>query len=195
MIRGKDSYWYTNSRLHNTQQAAVIINENYRKEIVYYINGRSHRGTSPAYFGNVYAWKSLGILHREEGPALLGDRRGEWVISGKYHCEDGPAIMDGNIRQWWLYDRLNRVDGPAAYYISTEGYKSSRYYIAGVQYEKQIYERIIHKTREAYVKKIQRACRMWLDKPITGDGKMGIRIRIGLRKCYEWNSLYIQFQV
>ena len=53
--------------------------------------------------GNKY-WYKDGILHRENGPAIVLDTGYKaWLINGLRHREDGPAIeyASGNM-SWYL---------------------------------------------------------------------------------------------
>lgn len=47
-------------------------------------------------------WLRFGILHREDGPAVIytnGDE--EWIKYGKFHREDGPAVIKEDGRNYW----------------------------------------------------------------------------------------------
>ena len=48
----------------------------------------------------------------------------------------------------------------------------------------------IYITRDIATRIIQRNCRNWIDKPITSNGRLGIALRIGLRQCCNYDSLY-----
>lgn len=61
------------------------------------------------------SWIQEGVLHREDGPALIClDGIEEWWLYGKRHRLGGPAIIrpDGT-EEWWFYGQTHRVDGPA----------------------------------------------------------------------------------
>lgn len=64
-----------------------------------------------------------GVLHREDGPAVLrtnGTRM--WYKNGKLHRDGGPALefYDGS-KEWWREGKRHRDDGPAI--IFTDGIK------------------------------------------------------------------------
>lgn len=64
--------------------------------------------------GNKY-WHKNGMLHREDGPAIIiADGYKEWWINDRKHRVDGPAVIypDGT-EKWFFNDRLHREDGPA----------------------------------------------------------------------------------
>ena len=52
------------------------------------------------------AWKLNGVLHREDGPAVLGiNGRHRWYTHGLLHRIDGPAWISGadpNYMEWYL---------------------------------------------------------------------------------------------
>jgi hypothetical protein len=65
-----------------------------------------------------YKDKAMGILHREDGPAVERvDGSKSWYLNDKLHREDGPAVEwnDGS-KFWYLNDKLHREDGPAVEY-------------------------------------------------------------------------------
>jgi len=50
-----------------------------------------------------------GVLHREDGPAVIFPTHQEWYCHGKLHRTDGPARMfhvapDGQekVAEWWM---------------------------------------------------------------------------------------------
>ena len=60
-------------------------------------------------------YRSRGILHREDGPAVeYTDDGREWWKYGERHRLDGPAVEYANgTREWWVNGDLHRTDGPA----------------------------------------------------------------------------------
>ena len=56
------------------------------------------------------------------------------------------------------------------------------------------YQRLvcIYITRDIAARIIQRNCKRWIDKPITRDGRLGLSLRIGLRKHSNYDSMYPQ---
>ena len=49
-------------------------------------------------------WYKNGLLHREEGPAVIySDGIKEWRKEGELHREEGPAIINWDgIKEYWL---------------------------------------------------------------------------------------------
>ena len=65
-----------------------------------------------------YSDKSMTVLHREDGPAIVSANGFKaWYIDGKRHREDGPAIeyTNGN-KEWFIDGNCHREDGPAIEY-------------------------------------------------------------------------------
>jgi hypothetical protein len=59
-----------------------------------------------------------GLLHREDGPALEGQRLGltyeEYWLEGRLHRQSGPAVRHDCVREeWWVQNQRHREDGPA----------------------------------------------------------------------------------
>ena len=52
----------------------------------------------------VITWTMDGLLHREDGPAIIFPQSGiRWYQFGKRHREDGPAVEYPNgDKEWWL---------------------------------------------------------------------------------------------
>ena len=48
-------------------------------------------------------WKLDGLLHREDGPAVIWPDGGqEWWLNGNLHREDGPAVIEPDgTQEWW----------------------------------------------------------------------------------------------
>lgn len=77
--------------------------------------GSLHRKDGPAKItpkGCQY-WYRWGKLHREGGPAILGDNYEAWYVFGTPHREDGPAIIYHGIHHWYRWGKYHREDGPA----------------------------------------------------------------------------------
>lgn len=55
---------------------------------------------------NVKCWYQNGLLHREDGPAILWPNgSSEWRVNGKLHRLDGPAVLrseDLFYNEWWV---------------------------------------------------------------------------------------------
>lgn len=63
-------------------------------------------------------WYKKGILHREDGPAIIVDgivRHEEWYFDGLRHRIGGPAVtfFDDLIKVWLVNGKRHRIDGPA----------------------------------------------------------------------------------
>ena len=69
-----------------------------------------------------------GLLHRENGPALIWGRdRFEWLKNGSPHRVGGPAHVWDEHEEWSLDGVLHRLDGIAK--TGTNGY-----YVNGLRY-------------------------------------------------------------
>ena len=82
-------------------------------------------------------YNNAGVLHREEGPAIItGQGSAFWYQNGRLHRTDGPAIewSDGR-KEWWVNDQLHRIDGPAL----TRYDGTPEWWIYGVKYTEQAY--------------------------------------------------------
>ena len=51
-------------------------------------------------------WRKDGVLHREDGPALITANSRRWYLHGKCHREDGPAIEWADGDKWWYFDGI-----------------------------------------------------------------------------------------
>lgn len=65
-----------------------------------------HRTDGPAieWVGGTQEWMQNGLLHREDGPALITTQSKQWFKEGKRHREDGPAIEYANGDKRWYLD-------------------------------------------------------------------------------------------
>lgn len=63
-------------------------------------------------------WRTKdGVLHREDGPAVILDGTKRWYYLGKRHRVGGPAIEYGDGTKAWYQDgKIHRGDGPAIEY-------------------------------------------------------------------------------
>lgn len=65
------------------------------------------------------SWYKHGVLHRENGPAVVeSDGVEEWLYNGKHHRIGGPAIITPGCEEWMQNGVHHRTDGPA--FISTD---------------------------------------------------------------------------
>jgi hypothetical protein len=93
----------------------------------------------------VEEWFKDGQLHRENGPALIhinGKRVivEEWYRNGKLHRDDGPAMQEEEFDKWYKNGELHREDGPAIYINHDHGDVESKYYLNGIEYQKENFE-------------------------------------------------------
>lgn len=51
---------------------------------------------------NVENWYKNGVLHREDGPAVVNGIHIEWHLNGKLHRTDGPAMQYYDIEEWYI---------------------------------------------------------------------------------------------
>ncbi len=83
---------------------------------------------------------SLGILHREDGPAVVWrDGFQEWYCNGERHRIDGPAVVYHDVLIWFYQSKRHRLDGPAVVYVNG----SKDYYIHGDFYSEIEYWKLI----------------------------------------------------
>ena len=77
--------------------------------------GKPFTGIEKDHFSRETAYYKNGILHREDGPALVEcDGSLEWYQHGQLHRVNGPAVEDvDGTKEWWQYGQLHRIDGPA----------------------------------------------------------------------------------
>lgn len=54
-----------------------------------------------------------GLLHREDGPAVITPKQTKWFQNGDLHREDGPAVVGNNESVWYQFGKKHRADGPA----------------------------------------------------------------------------------
>jgi hypothetical protein len=56
------------------------------------------------------SWHKQGILHRENGPALICKKCCVYYFEGKKHRDDGPAIELSDGRKKWFVYGVNKND-------------------------------------------------------------------------------------
>ena len=71
--------------------------------------------TASTNVGEATLYYQVGLLHREDGPALTLDNGAEeWLVIGKRHRLNGPAFTNlSGYEGWFQNDKLHRLDGPA----------------------------------------------------------------------------------
>ena len=85
------------------------------KSIEWRKNGLLHREDGPAvvWSGGTY-WYKNGLLHRDNGPALETDPTRSWYKNGVLHREDGPAYESYNgkslLREWYVDGKIKRIE-------------------------------------------------------------------------------------
>lgn len=109
--------WFKNGVIHRGEEKgpAVIFSEN---EYEYHINGLLHRENGPALIRNhKKSWFREGLLHRDEyeGPAVLYDNGDfEYYYKGKRHRSNNlPALIFSNYKYYYYKGKLHRDNGPA----------------------------------------------------------------------------------
>lgn len=86
-------------------------------------NGILHREDGPAliYHEDHWQWCKDGLAHRDDGPAIYHKDHYEiWCQNGNRHRLDGPAVIfykEGR-SAWYQNGELNRIDGPAIEYAN-----------------------------------------------------------------------------
>lgn len=99
-------------------------------------------------------WFRNGKCHREDGPALeTPNGYYAWYYKDKHHREDGPAVEynDGS-KFWYYHGSYHRVGGPAVYYIRRDDDVIVRWYLYGVEMEKEKYYDVMRTCRRAIAK-------------------------------------------
>lgn len=75
-----------------------------------------HRENGPAriHSNGCCEYMTFGVLHRLDGPAIIGEDRREYYVNGKRHRSDGPAVIHDNGNKSWLqFGVRHRENGPA----------------------------------------------------------------------------------
>lgn len=106
-------------------------------------------------------WFRNGKCHREDGPAIESpDGYYAWYYNNLLHREDGPAIEYNDGTKFWHYNgSCHRVGGPAVYYGSVwRSDETYRWYLHGVEMEKEHYYRVMRTCRRV-VEKFKAALR------------------------------------
>jgi hypothetical protein len=87
---------------------------------VYENEGSLHCLSGPAieYVDGTQEWWVNGLLHREDGPAVirknLGNLDNQWYLNGQLHRENGPAVEYANgTEEWYREGKRHRIGGPA----------------------------------------------------------------------------------
>jgi len=98
----------------------------------FYEAGVLHREDGPAiiYPGGGEEWYLAGVHHRDGGPAITTiDGSQYWYRGGDLHRDDGPAVCESNgTKAWYVNGKLHRTDGPAL--VTPEG---SQWFVDGCQ--------------------------------------------------------------
>ncbi len=117
------------------QHLETTIIKKFRNRTEYRTLGLLHREDGPAkeWTDGTQYWYKHNKLHRENGPAIERPNGSkEWFINGKLHREDGPAIERPNgTKCWYIRGKRHRTDGPAIVY--SDG--SKEWWIKGKQME------------------------------------------------------------
>ena len=86
-------------------------------------------------FGNK-EWRNVdGVLHREDGPAIILSSGSQlYYRHGKEHRIDGPAVEWAiGSKEWWVNGQLHREDGPAIEWANG----SKEWYLNGKEYTEE----------------------------------------------------------
>jgi len=88
----------------NNNLPAVIYSNDYQVE--YWVNGHLHREDGPAKIGNILIeyWVN-GEKHRKNGKPAIQWRDGheEYWVNGQLHRESGPAVIYSNGKtEYWI---------------------------------------------------------------------------------------------
>ena len=107
-------------------------------QIIYHGNGISH-----TYQDGTVKWYQNGMLHKEDGPAIIfffGQQ--EWWINGKKHRDGLPAVIKPDGSQYWYKNgKKHREDGPAVIYPHGRGI----WFIDGIELSEQDFKIVIMK--------------------------------------------------
>ena len=86
-------------------------------------------------FGNK-EWRNVdGVLHREDGPAIILSSGSQlYYRHGKEHRIDGPAVEWAiGSKEWWVNGQLHREDGPAIEWANG----TNEWWLHGKQYTEE----------------------------------------------------------
>ncbi len=112
-------------------------------------------------------WFRNGRCHREDGPAIeMPSGYYAWYYNGKHHREDGPAVEYNDGSTFWYYHgSYHRVGGPAVYYgsIWRNWDENYRWYIYGVEFTEEQYNKIMRVCRRAIEKLKSRLRKRYVD--------------------------------
>ena len=89
----------------------------------------------------VERWFKDGMLHREDGPAVIDSGDEYWYKDGKLHREDGPAVIHKDGTKFWYKNGVrHREDGPAVIYSEGSRYWYLRnHYLNGKEIKEEDY--------------------------------------------------------
>ena len=112
--KGRFWHWSRERREKFINYTGVIIKKN--RDEYRFKNGVLHQEDGPAIIKNkTYVWYYEGKIHRLNGPAIISNSgRVEFYINGKRHRDNGPAVhTKDKVKKWYKYGILHREDGPA----------------------------------------------------------------------------------
>jgi hypothetical protein len=167
--------WYKHGKLHNINGPAKLnVRDNITTRSEWYLNGKLHRENGPAVFKKdykygdfkyndeteIYEFWKYGVL---QSFVHIGRRWGttHYDNNNNKHRDNGPAEISISpytstvTFNWYKHGKLHRTNGPAVVRknkntpeINGTGYFSSQYWINGVQYTKEEYEKYFKDTSE-----------------------------------------------
>ena len=122
--------------LLETAQPTMHVDED--GTIRWKIDGILHKEDGPAviYPNGTTVWYVDGVKHREDGPAMVSTSRdvSAWYKHGELHREEGPAVVykDGSF-EWYIDGYRHKLDGPAVVHMHDGKIKSEDWWINGEQ--------------------------------------------------------------
>lgn len=111
-------------------------------------------------------WFRNGKCHREDGPAIeMPSGYYAWYYQGKHHREDGPAVeYEDGTKFWYYHGSYHRVGGPAIFYGDIwRNDDICRWYLYGVQLEKDQYYDVMRTCKRAIAKLKSRLRRRYVE--------------------------------
>lgn len=136
-------YWYKAGKLHRSGRAAIMYGYGSGNNEQWMQKGVLHRDDGPAViFDDKLKWYRRGKLHRDHGPSSISDDGTcVWSHVGADHRSNGPAIVYGNGGYCWYKNGvLHRTNGPARVLVNPDGtIHSTTWAINGEEFDKMHY--------------------------------------------------------
>jgi hypothetical protein len=127
--------------------------------------------------GNTF-WKSRGVLHRENGPAIeWADGSVEYFFYGRRHRVNGPAVIfPGRYEAYWVNGVLHRENGPAVQIFHPVYDRINKFVSASYSIERYYYVRGKLHREDGPAIDIADGIKGWYEK---GVWKKGLNINPG----------------